>query len=44
MIALLVFWVFVAPDSAAATVQNIGALLRQGAESFIQFFTHIVPN
>ena len=44
MIALLVFWVFVNPDSAANTVQNIGSLLREGAESIIRFFTHVVPN
>jgi hypothetical protein len=42
VIALLVFWVFVDPNSAASTVQNIGSLLRDGAESIIQFFTQLV--
>jgi hypothetical protein len=42
VIALLVFWVFVSPDSAAGTVQDIGSLLREGAESIIRFFTQLV--
>jgi hypothetical protein len=42
VIALLVFWVFVDPDSAADTVQDIGSLLREGAESVITFFTSLV--
>jgi hypothetical protein len=42
VIALLVFWVFIDPDSAADTVQDIGALLREGAESIITFFTELV--
>ncbi|WP_158228129.1 hypothetical protein [Pseudonocardia sp. MH-G8] len=42
VIALLVFWVFVSPDSAAGTVQDIGTLLRNGAESIIRFFTQLV--
>jgi hypothetical protein len=42
VIALLVFWVFVSPDSAAGTVRDIGSLLRQGAESIIRFFTQVV--
>ncbi len=42
VIALLVFWVFIDPDSAADTVQRIGALLREGAESIITFFTELV--
>jgi hypothetical protein len=42
VIALLVFWVFVSPDSAADTVQDIGSLLREGAESVITFFTQLV--
>ncbi len=42
VIALLVFWVFVSPDSAANTVQDIGNLLRTGAESIIRFFTQVV--
>jgi hypothetical protein len=42
VIALLVFWVFVSPDSAAGTVRDIGSLLRNGAESIIRFFTQLV--
>jgi hypothetical protein len=42
VIALLVFWVFVNPDSAAGTVKEIGSLLREGAESMIRFFTKVV--
>ena len=42
VIALLVFWVFISPDSAADTVQDIGSLLREGAESIITFFTQLV--
>jgi hypothetical protein len=42
VIALLVFWVFIDPDSAADTVQDIGSLLREGAESIITFFTELV--
>jgi hypothetical protein len=42
VIALLVFWVFVSPDSAAGTVREIGAMLRDGAESIIRFFTQLV--
>jgi hypothetical protein len=41
VIALLVFWVFIAPESAADTVRDIGSLLRQGAESVITFFTQL---
>jgi hypothetical protein len=42
VIALLVFWVFINPDSAADTVQDIGSLLREGAENVIRFFTQVV--
>jgi hypothetical protein len=42
VIALLVFWVFVNPDSAAGTVRDIGSLLREGAENVIRFFTQVV--
>jgi hypothetical protein len=42
VIALLVFWVFVNPDSAADTVQDIGSILREGAENVISFFTQVV--
>jgi hypothetical protein len=42
VIALLVFWVFVNPDSAADTVRDIATMLREGAESIIRFFTQLV--
>jgi hypothetical protein len=42
VVALLIFWVFVNPDSAADTVQDIGSLLREGAENVISFFTQLV--
>lgn len=42
VIALLIFWVIAQPDSAAATIQNIGAILRDAAESVIRFFTQLV--
>jgi hypothetical protein len=42
VIALLVFWVFISPDSAAGTVRDIAALLREGADSVIRFFTQVV--
>ena len=41
-LALLLFWVFTQPDSAAGSVQNIGTTLRDGAESIIRFFTQLV--
>lgn len=41
-VALLLFWVFTQPDSAAGSVQNIGTTLRDGAESVITFVTEIV--
>jgi len=43
VIALLVFWVFVSPDpdSAAGTVRDIAALLREGADAIIRFFTQL---
>jgi hypothetical protein len=41
-IALLVFWVLAQPDSAAGTIQNLGGLLRDGAEAVIRFFTQLV--
>ena len=41
VIALLVFWVFISPDSAAGTVRDIASLLREGAESIIRFFTQL---
>jgi hypothetical protein len=41
-IALLLFFVFTQPDSAAGSLQNIGTTLRDGAESVIRFFTQLV--
>jgi hypothetical protein len=41
VVALLVFWVFVSPETAAETVQDIGSLLREGAENVITFFTQL---
>jgi hypothetical protein len=41
-LALLLFWVFTQPDSAAGSVQNVGTTLRDGAESVITFVTEIV--
>jgi hypothetical protein len=42
VIALLVFWVFVSPDTAAGTVREIGTMLRNGADAMIRFFTALV--
>jgi hypothetical protein len=41
-IALLLFFVFTQPDTAAGSLQSIGTTLRNGAESVIQFFTALV--
>jgi hypothetical protein len=41
-IALLLFFVFTEPNSAAGSVQNIGTHLRDGAESIITFVTELV--
>jgi hypothetical protein len=41
-IALLLFFVFTQPDTAAGSVQNIGTTLRDGAESVIRFVTQLV--
>ena len=41
-IALLLFFVFTQPDAAAGSVQNIGSILRNGAESVIRFVTQLV--
>jgi hypothetical protein len=41
-IALLLFFVFTQPDSAAGSLQSIGTTLRDGAESVIRFFTQLV--
>jgi len=42
VIALLLFFVFTQPDSAANSVQNIGTTLRDGAQSITRFFTRLV--
>lgn len=42
VIALLIFFVVTQPDSAANSVQNIGSILRNAAESVTRFFTRIV--
>jgi hypothetical protein len=42
VLALLLFWVFSAPDSAANAVDNIVAILRDAAENVIRFFTQLV--
>jgi hypothetical protein len=41
-IALLLFFIFTQPDTAAGSVQNIGTMLRTGAESVIRFVTQLV--
>jgi hypothetical protein len=41
-IALLLFWVFTQPDTAAGSVQNVGTTLEQGAQSVITFVTQIL--
>ncbi|WP_219418251.1 hypothetical protein [Pseudonocardia nigra] len=41
-IALLIFFVITQPDGAANSVQNIGATLRDAAESITSFFTQLV--
>lgn len=41
-IALVLFFVFTQPDSAAGSMQNIGTTLRDGAESVIRFVTQLV--
>lgn len=41
-IALLLFFVFTQPDSAAGSVTSIGTTLRDGAESVIRFVTQLV--
>ena len=41
-IALLIFFVVTQPASAAASVQNIGGILRDAANSITSFFTKLV--
>jgi hypothetical protein len=40
-IALLLFFVFTQPDTAASSLRSIGTTLRDGAESVIQFVTQV---
>jgi hypothetical protein len=41
-IALLIFFVITQPGTAATSVQNIGEILRNAAESITSFFTRLV--
>ena len=41
-IALVVFYIFTQPDSAAGSIESIGTTLRNGAESVIRFFNQLV--
>jgi hypothetical protein len=41
-VALLLWFVFTQPDSAAGSMQSIGTTLRDGADSVIRFFTQLV--
>ena len=41
-IALLIFFVITQPSSAAASLSNIVAFLRNAAESITSFFTQLV--
>jgi hypothetical protein len=42
VIALVVFYIFTQPNSAAGSLESIGTTLRNGAESVIQFFNQLV--
>jgi hypothetical protein len=41
-IALVVFYIFTQPDSAAGSLESIGTTLRNGAEACIRFFDQLV--
>lgn len=41
-LALVVFFVITQPGSAAATLQNIGGILTDAANSIVTFFTELV--
>jgi hypothetical protein len=41
-IALLIFFVITQPNGAAESVQNMGGILRDAAESITSFFTQLV--
>jgi hypothetical protein len=40
--ALVIFFIITQPRSAAASVQSIGATLRDAADSITTFFTELV--
>ncbi len=42
VIALLIFFVVTQPDSAANSVQNIGTILKDAANSLTHFISRIV--
>ena len=42
VIALLIFFVVTQPDNAANSVQNIGTILKNAADSVTRFVTRIV--
>lgn len=42
VVALLIFFVLTQPDSAAGSLQNIGSMLRDAAESVTRFITNLV--
>ena len=42
VIALLIFFVVTQPDNAANSVQNIGTILKNAADSVTHFVTRIV--
>jgi hypothetical protein len=42
VIALVVFYIFTQPNSAATSLESIGTTLRNGAESVIEFFNQLV--
>lgn len=42
VIALLIFFVITRPDAAAASLHNLGLILRNAAESITVFFTQLV--
>ncbi len=42
VVALLIYFVIVQPDSAATSLQNIGSILKNAADSVTRFFTRLV--
>jgi hypothetical protein len=41
VVVLLVYFVVVQPDSAANSLQNIGSILKNAADSITRFFTRL---